>query len=543
MTSQTGHTRPTTARRATLAGAALIAALLLLAATAAPAAAIGLGTQPDIAAAAAALGVVWDTGPPPLGLGSGADASARADVLRERAREAQRAHLFSRAYTLYDRARDLYLAAGETRPARACLTRIHDIVLIAACYPYTRQEMLDILAATYPTFPPEERESWLDLPTTESLRWDGQRHFFSDLPDNLAYRDWALFVTRPGWVEGHRHAYALILPYLAAAAAAPPWQPYAAPATHTYVQTLAAPRDKLPADGDLRLWFPLPVNGGAQTAVEISAITPTTWLRYPPSIDQDIGLLYMLVPLQTLATDLDVTFQVRYLHAAQYFKIDPARVGRYDRDGALFERFTASRGNTRITPSIRRLARRLAGGEKNPYLRAQRIYDYVVTRVQYSFMPHLALWPRGMPESVYVHRHKYGDCGAQSMYFAALCRSLGVPARCTGGYQTFSGKPGPHFWAEIYLPDYGWIPVDTSMAQIVDCVPETTPAERAAFHAFYFGGQDDLRLTVQKDVDLPLIPPAHSRIFFPGAIQVPAATCPTTEEMIDTVLRPYWTFE
>ena len=168
---------------------------------------------------------------------------------------------------------------------------------------------------------------------------------------------------------------------------------------------------------------------------------------------------------------------------------------------------------------------------------------YVLDKVKYSYMPHLTLWPRGVPESVYVHTRKYGDCGAQSMYFSALCRAVGVPARTTGGFQTFTGKPAGHFWAEFYLPDYGWIPVDPTAATLVDYLEDVSPVDKEAFHAFFFGSQDDLRLVVQKDTDLPLIPRADMRVAIPLAIQMPAATCDGMEYNAGLVLGGYWTFE
>jgi transglutaminase-like putative cysteine protease len=158
-------------------------------------------------------------------------------------------------------------------------------------------------------------------------------------------------------------------------------------------------------------------------------------------------------------------------------------------------------------------------------------------------MPHFALYPRGEAESVYVHEHKYGDCGAQSMYFSALCRSVGIPARCTGGFQIFQGTPAGHFWAELYLPRYGWIPVDPTAATIADYLPELSAAEVEAFHDFFLGSQDDLRLVVQKDTDLQLIPRADARVLMPMAVQHPAATCDTMDDLPDIMLMDHWTFE
>ena len=529
---------------------AALAVLLVLLAVSAPAGALGLGPAPDPAAAQNAL-IVDRAGAAALvaeaeaaaGLTRATSTTARADALRRQAQAAQQAHLFTRATALYDGARDLYLKAGATPRARACLTATQDIFLVASTYPATRAEMLDALAEMYPSVAAEQRAAWLDLPSTERMRWDGVVHYFSDVPTNLAYRDVALFQTQPAMASAYAEIYEKLASYEAGAAAARPWQPYAEPAAYDFTQTLAVPRDQLPASGDLRVWFPLPIEVGPQGNVRISDITPTTYWRYPESTSQDIGLLFMPVPLKELTGDLNVTFRVQLEHAAQYFKVDPDLVGRYDTSSALYRQYTASHANTKITPSIRRTARRVTDGETNPYLAAQRLYRYVIDTVLYSHMPHFAMYPRGEAESVYVHEHKYGDCGAQSMYFSALCRSVGIPARCTGGFQIFQGTPAGHFWAELYLPNYGWIPVDPTAATIADYIPGLSAAEVGAFHDFYFGSQDDLRLVVQKDTDLPLIPRADGRILLPLAVQMPAALCDTMEAIPGLVLMDFWTFK
>lgn len=69
-----------------------------------------------------------------------------------------------------------------------------------------------------------------------------------------------------------------------------------------------------------------------------------------------------------------------------------------------------------------------------------------------------------------------------------------------------------------------------------------TAPDKAAFHAFFFGSQDDPRLTVQQDVDLPLIPRADGRVPLPMAIQLPFALRNTMEELPSLVLIEHWTF-
>ena len=509
---------------ALVTAALLLALLVLMAVAGAPAGALGRESATGLA--------IGHTGH-----------SARADALWEQARTAQRAHLFTRATALYDRARVLYLAAGANGRARACLTARQDMELIGLCYPYTRAGMLELLATRYPDSSAAQRAAWLDLPSTESLRWDGVTHYYEEVPINLAFRDIALFQTQTAMVAKYREICDTLKPYLAIAAATPAWQQYGDPKEYAFTQTLAVPRANLPANGDLDLWFPLPIEGGPQTAVEITDPTPAAFIRNPPSTASDIGLLAMRIPLQRLNGDLGVSFGVAFSHAAQYFKVDPARVGRYDTRSALYRQYTASHANTRITPAISRTARRIVGDEKNPYLAAKLLYDYVVHTVKYSYVPHLALYPRGEAESVYVHEHKYGDCGAQSIYFSALCRAAGIPARTPGGFQIFTGTPASHFWAELYLPNYGWIPVDPTAATLIDYVPDESAADRAVFHDFFFANQDDLRLTVQKDTDLPLVPRATGRIFVPMVVQMPAAWCDTMVEVPLIVIIDGWSFK
>jgi transglutaminase-like putative cysteine protease len=540
----------------------------------APAGAMDIGSVPDLAAARASLQVDEATAagiiaaaeraaglkPPTAaatavaaeqaaGLAPRTAASARAATLKRAgvllaaARKAKAAHMFTRANTLYERARDLYLQAGARRQARVCLTGMQDIFMYVGSYSRTRAEMLEVLSAMYPSVPEEQRAAWLDLPSTESMRWDGVKHYYYDVAINLAYRDVELFQTLPDHVAGYQKVYDTLQMYEAAAASASPWQPYAEPREYDFTQTLSVPRAELPATGDLRAWLPLPIIGGPQTDVRITELTPSTWTALPPSIAQDIGLLSLRVPLAQLTGDLNVTFKVHYAHSAQYFKVQSGSVGAYDRTSALYKKYTTSRGNTTITPSIRRTARRVVGDETNPYLKARTLYVYVLDKVKYSYVPHLTLWPRGVPESVYVHTRKYGDCGAQSMYFSALCRAVGVPTRTTGGFQTFTGKPAGHFWAEFYLPNYGWIPVDPTAATLVDYLEDVSPVDKEVFHAFFFGSQDDLRLVVQKDTDLPLIPRADMRVAIPLAVQMPAATCDGMTYNAGLVLSDHWTFE
>ena len=168
----------------------------------------------------------------------------------------------------------------------------------------------------------------------------------------------------------------------------------------------------------------------------------------------------------------------------------------------LYKTYTKSSGNIVYNEALKNFAREITGTETNPYLMAKKLYNYIVNNISYSLMAHVYLEAEDIPESLYVFEHGYGDCGAQAMFFSALCRSLGIPARTTGGFQLFNHNLGGHFWAEFYLPNYGWLPVDTSVGRVGIYAYWLSEKEREAFKDFFFGNQDPLRMVVQKDVDM-----------------------------------------
>jgi transglutaminase-like putative cysteine protease len=62
-----------------------------------------------------------------------------------------------------------------------------------------------------------------------------------------------------------------------------------------------------------------------------------------------------------------------------------------------------------------------------------------------------------------------GDCGGHSFLLAALCRSVGIPARVVWGclYTPHQdGAFGQHAWNEVYMGAAGWIPLDTTASEV-----------------------------------------------------------------------------
>jgi len=104
---------------------------------------------------------------------------------------------------------------------------------------------------------------------------------------------------------------------------------------------------------------------------------------------------------------------------------------------------------------IKKTAASIVGGEENPLLKANLIYTWIRDTMKYVYPPE----KRGANEAL---KKCEGDCGQYSNLFIALARSQKIPARQQSGFNVTLEKTGYHVWSEIYLPPYGWVPVDAT---------------------------------------------------------------------------------
>jgi hypothetical protein len=466
----------------------------------------------------------------PLGCTTNAASSKGEQLLTQAQQQASQAN-YTKAAKLYQQAFPLLVKQGLTAKAAQCQDGLQTADLYLMTYGLTAKQLKEGLAQAYPQVAEAVRQKWITSGEVEHKKIDGTTMYFVQAADNIPYRHLDIMLNDPKKQAGYEPLLNAFMKNVVTAPAPSSSQPYSNPATWTGTNTLTIPASELPKTGVMKIWFPVPIQTGPQQPVSMGAVSGFT-LKQPPSQSQDIGMAYTEVQLGSLNGDFNATINYTFTHYEQRFTVNPANVGTYNKSSSEYKQYTRSYGNTKITPDIKKTAQKVVGTEKNPYLQAKKLYDYVVKDIKYSFMPHSTLWPRGEAESVYVHTMKRGDCGAQSMYFAALCRSLGIMARTPGGYQLFSGNFGSHFWAEFFLPNYGWIPVDPTAAELGDYVKSWSPETVKTFKDFYFGGQDNTRCIVQNDVDEPLVPPTALQPMLPAAIQDPVVTCDSVADPI-----------
>jgi hypothetical protein len=430
------------------------------------------------------------------------------------------------AARLFTSAQENYTAAGETAAALRARDRVTTAQVMTKEFPYNRSAVEQEVAAAFPDASAAERAGWLDGKMTATIRSDGEVLYFEDTVSNIRFHNPSLMQKMTAGMN-HTPLYDELTPLISA-----PWKtgagPYGGPVVYEGLGEFSIPRDVLPENGTLKLWIPLPIESGSQTNVTIVSVEPARYVRSSTGTTADIGLVYLEIPLDEVSAPfLNVTARFRFVQHEQRFVIDPEKVRPYNTSDPLYLKYTAPGTNIAITPAMKEKAKEIVGNEADPYRKAQKIYWYIMDTLPYSHAPHSRLDATNTPESVYVLETGIGDCGSQSMYFAALCRASGIPARAIGGMQMIQGKAGDHFWAVYYLEGYGWIPVDVTAAEGADWSWNATADERHRYKEYFFGSLDPYRYIIQNDVDIPLVPETMDSTSSDMVLQEPKAVCDT----------------
>ncbi len=166
---------------------------------------------------------------------------------------------------------------------------------------------------------------------------------------------------------------------------------------------------------------------------------------------------------------MDITAE---LHQVRWY-IFPEMVGELkDIPDDILTLYTADEDKYRILdPVIQQAVAESVGDEENPYWIMRKIHKYVGSQLYYELSGGWNVAPA-------VLTRGNGSCSEYTFVFIAMCRAAGLPARYVGSVvvrgDDASSDDVFHRWCEVYLPGYGWIPVDPQAGD------KESPAESAA---------------------------------------------------------------
>ena len=174
--------------------------------------------------------------------------------------------------------------------------------------------------------------------------------------------------------------------------------------------------------------------------------------------------------------------------------------GNYDQDRKLVSFYTSA---DKLVPvdnkTIKEVSRSITGNEKNPYIKAQKLYQYLIRRLDYIEVSQ----SETVLESLDSRK---ADAFEYAILFTALARKAGIPARPVAGFMVFGNKQTVnHWWSEIYLNGIGWMPVDPAMGD--DMSLSDLPV-RESNSDYYFGNIGSQHIAFSRgNIDLKKINP------------------------------------
>lgn len=178
-------------------------------------------------------------------------------------------------------------------------------------------------------------------------------------------------------------------------------------------------------------------------------------------------------------------------------RIDPRNIRDYYNSGAALYKVYTKANSLMPASDIKMitLAREITGKEKNPYLNAQNIYNYLLATLT-------PIDSQDVSETDLLNiiglQKPQADAYIYSRLFCTLARCAGIPARPVAGYLVCSDLLSyEHYWAEFYIENFGWVPVDPYLGDGKKYDNLKIPGN---FRSYYFGNLDNNRITFTRGI-------------------------------------------
>jgi transglutaminase-like putative cysteine protease len=231
----------------------------------------------------------------------------------------------------------------------------------------------------------------------------------------------------------------------------------------------------------LYLWTPNPVLSSAQRKAEVLSRSPE------PFVENYRGTA--LFKLNNLAAGSTVSVNQSWL-VEVYAQETSVRVQSVKESGSRMTVHTAPSSLLPADdPRVTSLAAAIIGRERNPYIKARRIYEWLIREGNIGTNP----LSGGVIEAL---ERKQADSYMAALFFCTLARAAGIPSLPSAGVLINRNRQtSRHYWAEFWIEDFGWVPLDPALG--AGAAPEGFPL-REDHGAWYFGNLDSSRITFSR---------------------------------------------
>jgi transglutaminase-like putative cysteine protease len=284
---------------------------------------------------------------------------------------------------------------------------------------------------------------------------------------------------------------------------------------------------KVPKDAHtVRVWFAVPQEDAYSVVTNFNVASDYPVSYNKDSWDNRVGYVEVSAPDKPQFA-ITETFDLQRTEMRN--TIDPSRTRPLtDAERKALERYLLPTTYVIVNDDVKKLSAQIVGGETNPILAARKLYDWTLQNVDYwvKYPDRLKASPVGSTD--YCLRTKTGNCTDFHSLFASLAMASGIPVKMVYGSllkPTLNGiqvDASYHCWILFYAPNYGWLPLDVSLANIYGKEFPLTDQNKklvelttaTGYHGidtskvdYYFGNLDDRRVTWSTGRDLMMQPP------------------------------------
>ena len=242
------------------------------------------------------------------------------------------------------------------------------------------------------------------------------------------------------------------------------------------------------------LWIPRPASSAAQRNIEL------LFCSMEALIDEYRGV--SLFKIDNLSSDKDL--QIRLSWKVDVYGIEtvitPQSI-RQEQDSPIISTYTQSSLQLPCDdPRIQSQIAAILGRERNPYTKAQRIYEWMTN--SYFTWEGSTVNPAPVQDDIInALESKHIDSYLGALLYCTLLRAAGVPGQPISGVLVNRNREVMnHYWAEFWIDGIGWIPADPFMAYASynsGIIPESFIAYQDK-KDFYFGNMDSRRIVFSR---------------------------------------------
>lgn len=362
----------------------------------------------------------------------------------------------------------------------------------------TRNEVISSLKKYYPKLTDDMMDDWEKDNSLEMKMIDGEKRYFNNSVQNL-FRINKEARKQKEKIDGMKtdELDVFLQSYIPKVfeASANTKERIVLPVKMKIKYSLTVKPNVVPDGEIVRCWLPYPRESNTrQTDIQLLSVSTNEYI-----IANDKDLQRTIYLEETARQDQPIKFEIALEYTSKAELINLFKTNKqisFNQNKNVYDEFTKEEfPHIVFSDRIKKLSKNIIGDEKNPLQILKNIFTWVDENIPWASAREYSTIPN-IPE--YSLDHKHGDCGIQTLVFMTLCRYNGIPAKWQSGWMMHPPEINLHDWCEIYVDDYGWIPVDQSFG-IKNYLTDSQKY-------FYLGGIDAYRLIVNDGYSKPLFP-------------------------------------